>query len=251
MVDNPTGMSTSFQEHEVRAFYAAALSGLRALERRLPTDRRFGDNADARWQSFRGDLTTADRLDLLIRDADAQWPGSFGARTAFAMRAVSEDDPFGSGWSPLDPVDAEELWRSELAKSAPKSIGDGLNAVAAAWGLKPKTAQVGPVDAAQKLLLAGPGSIIGAAAVFAEGSDLDWADQVICVATPPGHRQLAAVVAALLNSSRRCTILGAKAPQGEDKVEFGGRTLVVSDDADPADAELARRLVGEGGSDAS
>lgn len=75
----------------VRAYYRGALTGLRHVEARQPTGRRFGAEADARWASFRGDLTTADRIDLLIRDADAQWPGAFGARSVFARRAVAED----------------------------------------------------------------------------------------------------------------------------------------------------------------
>ncbi len=59
----------------MKSYYGAALVGLLAIEARRPTGRRVGSEADARWQAFRGDLTTANRLDLLIRDADAQWPG--------------------------------------------------------------------------------------------------------------------------------------------------------------------------------
>jgi hypothetical protein len=41
------------------------------LRARRPTGRRFGTEADARWNGFHGSLTIADRLDLLVRDADA------------------------------------------------------------------------------------------------------------------------------------------------------------------------------------
>ena len=47
----------------IRAYYSAALAGLRFLEQRQPTGRRFGPDADARWTNFRGDLATADRGD--------------------------------------------------------------------------------------------------------------------------------------------------------------------------------------------
>jgi hypothetical protein len=103
------------ESRDVKSYYGAALVGLLAIEARRPTGRRVGSEADARWQAFRGDLTTANRLDLLIRDADAQWPGAFGARTVFSPRGVFDDDAFGPGWEGLDPVVAEELWREVTA----------------------------------------------------------------------------------------------------------------------------------------
>ncbi len=61
----------------VRAAYCrAALESLLFVEALRPTRRRAGADADATWASFRGDLTTADRIDLLLRDADAEWPGA-------------------------------------------------------------------------------------------------------------------------------------------------------------------------------
>ena len=62
------------------AYYRAALAGLRHVEAQLPSGRRFGPQADARWTELRGSLTTADRIDLLLRDASAQWPSAFAAR---------------------------------------------------------------------------------------------------------------------------------------------------------------------------
>lgn len=82
-------------------YYAAALRALRFVERRAPTTRRFGANADALWGAFHGRLETADRIDLLIRDADAQWPSAFGARGVFALATSAEEDAFGPEWSPM------------------------------------------------------------------------------------------------------------------------------------------------------
>ena len=53
----------------LRPFYRAAALGLRALDGR-GVRRRFGEDADARWRQFRGELRDADRFDLLLRDAD-------------------------------------------------------------------------------------------------------------------------------------------------------------------------------------
>lgn len=44
-----------------RASYEAALCGLRFIEPRTPSQRRFGENADALWSEFRGDLTDGDQ----------------------------------------------------------------------------------------------------------------------------------------------------------------------------------------------
>ncbi len=67
------------------AYYQAALRCLQFVEKRKPTGRRFGSEADARWASFKGELTTSDRIDLLLRDADTEWLGAIGARTVFGL----------------------------------------------------------------------------------------------------------------------------------------------------------------------
>lgn len=221
-----------------KAYYRGALSALRYIEFRTPTGRRFGPEADARWASFRGDLTTADRIDLLIRDANAQWPEAFGARTVFALRAVAEDEPFGSSFTPLDPVDAEEVWRAQLAASPPPDAPAVLGSVASAWGLRLSNHDCGAIGAAEKLLVVGPSAVAAAILAFQTGRDLDWSDQVTVIATPPGHRQLAALSGALLGATKPSTIWTAT--EGASR---RGYRLVLSADADPADAGRARELV--------
>ncbi len=108
---------------DVSCYYRAAIRALRFVENRRPTGRRFGTEADARWAALRGDLATADRVDLLVRDANAEWPGAFGARAVFHLTDVAEDDPFGAHWLPLDPVDGEDLWRSCAADPPPATLG--------------------------------------------------------------------------------------------------------------------------------
>jgi hypothetical protein len=217
-------------------YYRAAVLGLRYLEARKPTGRRFGPDADARWASFRGDLTTADRIDLLIRDANAQWPAAFGARTTFAARAVAEDEPFGPGWTSLDPVDAEELWRAIATAPPAADLRALLSAAAAAWELATSAFDPGPIGAAEKLTVAGPSAIAATIVAFGAGRDLDWSDQVTVIATPPAHRQLAALGGALLGVTRPTTILATTATATTVR---RGR-LLLSPDADPADAQRAR-----------
>ena len=221
----------------ISSYYKASLAVLRYLEQRRPTDRRFGPNADARWQTFQGDLTTADRLDLLIRDANAEWPGALGAAATFGLRAVAEDDAFGSEWAPLDPVEGEEIWRSG---ETPASVGEALDAVAGCWGITLSGARaVGEIGPAEKLVIVGPSAIAAVIAAFAEGRDLDWADQVVCVATAPGHRQLAAVATALLNLNKRAEVMSPATALG-----LKGRRLIISDDAHADDEAWADAFSG-------
>ncbi|MAT26113.1 MAG: hypothetical protein CMN31_10625 [Sandaracinus sp.] len=222
---------------QARAYYEAALSALAYIEGRQPTGRRFGAEADARWSSFKGDLTTADRIDLLIRDADAQWPAAFGARTVFAKRAVAEDEPFGADWEPLDPVEAEEMWRARAQAESPASPRQTLEATAAAWDLNLTPFDPGTIGAAEKLVVAGPSAIAAAIVAFHEGSDLDWIDQVTVVATPPAHRQLAAHAGALLNATKPARIFTAELATAKP-----GARLLLSDDATDEDAANAREL---------
>jgi len=234
-------VSQSHSDREVASFYDGAVLGLRYLEARRPTGRRFGSEADARWSSFRGDLTTADRLDLLIRDANAEWPQAFGARTVFAERAVAEDEPFGPAFAPLDPVDAEALWRAQIAVPAPADPPAALTAIASAWGLTLALFTPGLIDPSARLILAGPAAIAATVVAFHNGGrDLAWADQVIVVATPPGHRQLAALGGALLGATRPTRLFTAS--DMPPIAATRGARLVASLDADPADLARAREL---------
>lgn len=224
----------AFPPQDVRAYYASALAGLRFVEARRPTGRRFGKDADARWTGFRGDLTTADRLDVLLRDADAEWPGAFGARTVFAEPAVAEDDAFGPGWPGLDPVDAEEVWRTTLGAKEPRDLDSLLSAWSQGWGIVLARVNVGALTTVDRLVLAGPSAIASALHVFVGRSDLAWSDQVTIVATPPAHRQLASFATAVLNATKPTTLVTHG--QAHDLV---GRTAI-SSDAAPEDATATR-----------
>jgi hypothetical protein len=219
-----------------------ALRLLQYVEARRPTGRRFGPDAEARWASFKGDLETVDRIELLLRDADAEWPGAFGARAVYAMQAVAEDEPFGSQWRGLDPVDAEELWRRVRSATPPASPTETLHAIAAAWQLPLSAFALEPVTPTDRLVVAGPSAIVAAIEAFAAGADLDWADQVTVIATPPAHRQLATAATALLNGTKPAPPL---LPGETTTPPSRGARLVVSPDAHPADREAAAALAGQ------
>ena len=220
---------------DTHAYYQAALHALAFIEQRKPTGRRFGAEADAMWSSLAGDLTTGDRLDLLIRDADAQWPAAFGARTVFALKTVAEDEAFGPDWETLSGVAAEELWRARREPAT--DLSSALAALGAPWSIALQPFDVGSVGPAEKLVVAGPSAIAALAAVFEGSSALDWTDQVTIVATAPGHRQLAAACGAFLNVTKAVRLLTARA----DASAKGAR-LVVSSDADPRDSVAAKQL---------
>jgi hypothetical protein len=226
---------------QTQAYYRAALTALHYVEHRAPTGRRFGQDADLLWASFRGHLQDVDRIDLLLRDADAQWPGSLGARRVFDLHGVAEDDAFGKDWAPLDPVTGAELWRETLAEPAPENLGAALSRIAAVWGLALSPFSHDPVAPSSRLVLAGPSAVAALAHAFEGQSDLDWADQVAIVASNPGTRQLAAFCGAALNVTKPTVLLAA---EQRPEASLAGRTPLVSEDAPAADAAWARAVVG-------
>lgn len=183
-------------------FYEASLRALRYLEVRSPTRRRFGADADAMWRNFQGHLTAADRIDLLLRDADVEYAGAFSTRLTFALRGISEDDTFGPQWERLAPADADSLWRRVVGDTPPADVGSAINSCASAWGCKLVAIEIPKLAANTKVAVVGPSAIASLAARFAQDGDLSWADQVTCVATPHAHRHLATMCGALLGSAK-------------------------------------------------
>lgn len=226
-------------EQERKSYYEGAIRSLQFVEGRRPTGRRFGPDADARWKSFKGDLQTADRIDLLIRDADAEWPCAFGARAVYDLQAVAEDEAFGSEWQPLDPVLAEEMWRGITSEPSPESPAKVLGALAKAWNIELTPVDIGTVAPTDSFVIAGPSAIAAAILAFTDQPGLDWHQQVRVIATPPSHRQLAATGAAIVNAGKATQLVSAAASK---EVKAQGSRLLSSADAGPADLEAAQKL---------
>ncbi len=223
---------------DVTAYYRAALACLQFVEARRPSKRRFGAEADARWRAFRGHLSASDRLNLLIRDANAEWPGAFGARNVFADDTAAEDDAFGASWPSLDPVEGEALWR-ELAMASPSGLAgrELMETLANTWGLALHTMSFETADPVEQLVLVGPSAVAAALEDFLRRPELDWAAQVTCLATLPAHRQLALAAGAVLDARGPTRVFAAHNFAGPPR----GARVVVAEDAAAADVAAARR----------
>ncbi len=223
-----------------RQFYAATLLGLRSLDEREGTARRFGTDADARWESFAGHLRLAHRIDLLIRDAAVKWGPAFSPARVFDLTGLAADEPFGPDWEPLEEADARRVWRET------ESSG-GLSGAARLLGVEPMTVTIPDLAASTILCVAGGAAILAVGEAFQARSDLSWAKQVLVVAQRPEHRQLAGLVAPLIGA-QASTRLVTPSEDVAATLKVAGfahiQHAIVSDDADAASARFARRATG-------
>jgi hypothetical protein len=189
------------------AYYRSALDLLRFVEQRSPTARRFGPEADALWRSFAGDLDTGDRIELLLRDADRQWGGAFGARAVFALRSAHEQDAFGTSWSRMSGREAETLWSATLAEPSSPDPIDLIAAILRDWKLAPPPFEPPKFGPSTRLAIAGLAAIVACLRQFLANPDLSWPNQVVVVAEAPGTRQLAAAAAAIFDQAQPTLLL--------------------------------------------
>lgn len=190
--ETPDAIPSAAMEFEtLGSFYRAAHAGLRVLDGR-GVRRRFGAEADGRWQQFRGDMTDADRLDLLLKDAATIAPLAFAPRDVFDLRGLSSEDPFGTTWKGPPRGLAGSLFREEVA--VPSDAVAAFDAAVALWEVR-----VEGVDAvalprilpSTRLVVGGLAALRAVVAHFAANrGSLDLADQVLLVADRPVERQL-------------------------------------------------------------
>lgn len=221
-------------------FYAATLLGLRSLDEREGTSRRFGTDADARWGSFAGHLRLAHRIDLLIRDAAVKWGPAFSPARVFDLTGLAADEPFGPDWEPMEEADACRLWREAEATG-------GLPEAARLLGVETAHAAVPDLAPSTLLCVAGGAAIRAVGEEFGRRSDLSWAKQVLVVAKKPEHRQLAGLVAPLIRAqgSTRLVTPGEDVAPTLKAAGFAHlQHAVVSEDADAASARFAGRAAG-------
>jgi hypothetical protein len=223
------------------AFYAAAVLGLRALDARETTPRRLGADAETRWTQFAGALGAGDRIDILLRDAAGTWGAAFSPSECFGFFGLADDEPFGPDWGGIDDHAAKRLLAEPDAPSTLEHVAYGL-------GVKEASVPVPAISPSTKLVVAGGTAIVSVAKVFAENKGLSWTDQVVVVANKGAWRQLAGLAAVLLGARGRTALV--RPTEGADSALRAAGfahldAAVVSPDADPEAAELARKVGGK------
>lgn len=229
------------------AYYRAAVAALRYLDAREAKPRRFGPDADARFNAF----VTApqDRLDILIRDADAEYGRAFGPAMVFRRLYVSRDDAFGpvrdaddpTGFLPVRGSAAADLLRRH---DAAPSLRAACVGIAEAWGEAVMNVDVPNPTPNSRHLVCGRSAIVALAEQFDGRSELDWSAQVVVVASEPCERQIAGFVAGALGARRGTTFTSApdEARASDPDVTLNGHSVLVSGDACASDAAHARLL---------
>ncbi len=227
MTPSPTAQDRS-------AFYSAAVLGLRALDVRESTARRFGADAEARWKQFAGALGAGDRIDILLRDAAGTWGAAFSPSECFGFFGLADDEPFGPDWSGID----ESTARALLADSSAAS----LDGVAAALGVEVTPVDVPPLAPSTRVVVAGGAACVAVAKAFADDRSLSWTDQVVVVANHGGFRQLAGLAAVVLGARGRTVLVRPTVDVAEVLHALGFAHLdvaIVSPDAEPDAAKVA------------
>ena len=234
-------MTGSLTVEQRSAFYSAAVLGLRALDARETTARRFGPDAEARWAQFAGALSAADRLDILLRDAACTFGAAFSPAECFGLFGLAGDEPFGPDWDRID---------SPSAKRLLSDMGDAvtLDQVASALAVEAIPLGVPPLTPSTKLIVAGGAAVVAVGKAFADNRALSWMDQVVVVAALPAFRQLAGLSAVLLGARGRTALVRptVDADGVLRSAGFGHLDLaVISPDAEPEAAEFARKVGGK------
>jgi len=232
-------VTSTLTSQDRAAFYEAAVLGLRALDARERTVRRFGPDADARWAQFAGALGPGDRLDILLRDAAGTWGAAFSPSECFGFFGIADDEPFGPDWDGIDDRAAKRLLAT-VSVDAPT-----LDQVAVALGAKAARVTVPPLTPSTKLVVAGGAAIVAVGKAFAADRTLSWTDQVVVIADEPPTRQLAALAAVMLGARGQTVLVRPTddAPQALRAAGFAHLdAAVISTDAETAAAALARRV---------
>jgi hypothetical protein len=172
-------------------YYQAAHLGLLTLDARGTRKRLSGDEANARWTAFAGDMNDWDRLDLCIRDAAVQFPVALAPRVIFALEGLPEDEPFGERWERPAGQLAHELLHSP--PSPPATLTELQDRVAALWGLSlaaPKDLPLAGLGVASRVRVAGAGALAVVASRLAEIEGSNLIDQITLISDEPAERQL-------------------------------------------------------------
>ena len=198
------------------------------------------NNAETRWTQFAGALGAGDRIDILLRDAAGTWGAAFSPSECFGFFGLADDEPFGPDWGGIDDHTAKRMLADLDAPATLEQIADGL-------GVKAARVPLPLVTPSTKLAVAGGAAIVSVAKEFAANRALSWTDQVVVIADNAAWRQLAGLAAVLLGARGRTTLV--RSDGAESALRAAGfahlDTAVVSPDAEPKAAELARKVGGK------
>jgi len=243
-------MSTTISIESSLAFYQSALAGLRFLESTLTGRSLFGPDADARWNGFKGDLGTRERIDILLRDASVKWAAAFSPARVFQLAGLAADEPMGPDWPGIDEDRARKLWR-EAEQLEFASPSEAMSRVAKAWGTGEQSSMVavGELASATRVLVAGPSAVVATMEAFLGRDDLSWADQVVVVGSAPAERHLGGFAAVAVGSRGPTHLVSPEQARSANQTpaaavrEAGLPSVdraIISDDASPAARDFAR-----------
>ena len=196
------------EPQESHLFYRLAMQGLCLLEAREQSGRRFGPDADSRWDEFKGQLQISDRIDLLLRDAAVRWGAAFAPARAFDLPGVANDEPFGADWQPLDEAQAHGLWWQW------ESLNTDIESMAQSLGWTGARLPLQDLGERDRLLLSGVDAITSAILTFASQPDLSWSRQVVVITADWRQRQLAGLGALVLDAQHESALFS---PPPQDK----------------------------------
>lgn len=241
-------------EAQAVSFYRAALAAARHIDR--DSDHRvFSADADAAFRAYGGDLPTAVRCDLVLRNFAMLYPAAFAPGPVFDLAGWHEDDPWGADFGPFEARVAGDAFAG--ATSAERAI-DALDAGLAAWGAGGEGRAEVPAIAARvspgvSLVVAGARAVAAIARVFVGGERLSWRAQVVVVSAAPEARHAAGIACALLGERgvppfvemdrRGDEAIDAWAAREAKRLGAGrAQLLVISPDAAPGEIECARAI---------
>jgi len=183
------------------------LIGLRVLDAQEGRGRRFGDDADALWDNFKGHLHLGNRIELLLRDAAVTWGAAFSPARAYRLPSVAQDEPFGPDWPGLEGNLGRRLW-NEALEVHPSDPAAEFDRMMTALDVRAAGAPtIGEVSSATRILASGLSALGALVREFRGRPNLEWSEQVVVVSDEAAERQLAGLAAVLFEASRATRLI--------------------------------------------
>ena len=186
---------------------------------------------------------------MLVRDADLEWPGAFGARRVFGLEGVAEDDAFGAGWEGISSSVAQELIAAHALRALP-DVATWLDAAFTA-ARRPRMAlestQLDPASLRPnaRFVAVGASAVAALVLAFAGRQDLDLGQQVAVISDDPFARQLGASAPVALATGTPATLFGThelREAHPDELRGWKGALLIASPESDELDRSRADEI---------